>query len=59
MTRLLSLLPLLFASVPALAGAGGGNQGGTGSPLNLPEPASLALLAAGVGALALIRKRRK
>ena len=56
MTRVLALLPFLLLSAPALAGASGGAGSGT---TNVPEPATLALLAAGVGALAVVRNRRK
>ena len=57
MARLRSILPFLLASVPALAGASGGS--GSGGTINVPEPATLALLAAGVGGLAIVRNRRK
>ena len=51
-------LMLAFTCQAALAGAGGPE--GTGNTHSLPEPASLALLGAGIaGVLALRSRRRK
>ena len=44
-------------ATPAWAGAGGGC--GSGGPSTLPEPASIVLLAAGVGGILVIRGLRK
>lgn len=58
MLRLLpAILSLLLASHAALAGSNG--IGGTGgNSISVPEPASLAVLGAGIGALLLYRRHR-
>jgi hypothetical protein len=57
MRLFLALLPALLMSTVALAGGSGG--GSSGEQIPVPEPASIALLIGGVGALIGIRARRR
>ncbi len=56
MRRLLASIPALLWSGVAFAGSSGGN--GSGGVIDLPEPATIGLLAVGVAAVLRFRKRR-
>jgi hypothetical protein len=56
---LLATLPSLLWATTALAGSGGGSGNPIKTVNSLPEPASLAVLGAGAGAVMLYRRFRK